>query len=310
MASRFLAVKRFWIVRKERAQYFGLLVLTFGLGATLASWPWKQTGAPEFLRAVAPRVGEALMIAPILALLVDEAAKRKLLREFAMDVSSNIIGRHLPGSMREAVREYLSVSLIRSQWSVTYTIAEIPDAPGYVRLHTRSEWELENRLEKGQTCPLSFSVEKSWFPEFGETEITRLGFEDPWGLESFDYFKGDKRLSPTLEGGFWQVPKKQINLPPHPHAAFKCWAECVEVYRSDFSTPFVAALPVNRLTVTVKYPDGKFKIGLLLSFEDSEIPDPSRSVGEVKWEVTKPMLVGQAFFTTWLRTDRNQTTTG
>jgi|ERR1035437_5987515 hypothetical protein len=309
MANPFHALKRFWMVRKERTKYFGLLLLTFALGATLASWPWQQTSVPEFFRAVTPRVGEALMIAPILALIVDGAAKRKLLREFAIDVSSNIIGRHLPASMREAAREHLSVSVIRSRWSVTYTIAEIPGAPGYVRLHTRSEWELENRLEKGQTCQLSFTVEKSWFPEVGETEITRLGFEDPSGFDSFDYCKGDKGLSLTLEGNMWAVAKKAINLPARPHPIFKCWAECDEVYRSDFSTPFVADSPIEFLIVTVKYPDGKFNVGLELSFEDSKLNNPWRSAGEVKWELSKPMLTGQAFFTTWSRTDRNQSTT-
>jgi hypothetical protein len=305
MVNPFLGVKRFWMVRAERVKYFGLLALSFGIGATGASWPWEQTRTTEVLRAVAPKVAEALMIAPILALMVDEAAKRKLLREFAVDVSSNIIGRHLPVSMREAVREYLSVSVIRSRWLVTYTITEIPSSPGYVKLHTRSEWELANRLEKSQACPLRFEVEKSWFPEVGETEITRLGFEDPYGIGSFDYRKGDERLGSTLQEGYWVVKGKPITLGPHPHPAFKCWAECDEVYPSNYSTPFVAALPVESLTVKVKYPDGRFKVGLQLSFEDS-IDNPSRSPGEVLWELSKPMLVGHAFYTTWLRTDTNK----
>lgn len=300
-------LRRFWRAGAQRAQYYCLLLLSFVFGATGASWPWQQTSAPEFLRAVVPKIAEALMIAPIIALMVDEAAKRKLLREFANDISSNIIGRHLPVSMREAVREYLSVSVIRRKWNVTYTITEIAGLAGYVKVHTHSEWELENCLEKSQACPFRFAVEKSWFPEVGETEITRFGLEDPYGVESFDYHMGDKELRPTLEEGDLVVTGKPIALPPKPHAPFKCWVECVEVYRSDYSTPYVAASPVERLTVRVRYPEGRFKIGLQLSFDDST-NSPLHSAGEVLWELSKPMLVGHSFFTTWSRTDRDQST--
>jgi hypothetical protein len=294
----FRSLERFWAVRKERPKYFGLLFITFALGTTAASLPWDRMRAPQFLRALIPGLGEALMIAPILALIVDDAAKRKLLREFAVDVSSNIIGRHLPATMREAIRQYLSVQIIRSRWCVTYTIREMPNTPGYILMHTRCEWDFENRSDKDMPCPYSFGVERSWFHEIGETQITRWGFQDPWNLKSFDYLRGDKRLNPTLEGDMWTV-RAQVSLPPHPHPVFTCWAECEEVYPNNFSAPFVAAYPVEHLTVIVRYPEGKFEIALLLSFEDSEVENPLRSTGEIRWDLSKPILPGQCFFTRW-----------
>jgi hypothetical protein len=237
----------------------------------------------------------------VLAVMVDEVAKRRLLREFAIDVSSNIIGRQLPEAMREDLRAYLSLGVIRSNWTVTYTIEEIDGKPGYVKLHTRSEWEVENRLAKEQAYGVTYSVEKSWFPEVGETQLTRLGVASPYPSESFDYHSGDRRISAKLEGGMWVAAPKCIHLPAHPHAVFRCWAESVEYYRSDFSTPFVAAIPVQRLSVVVRYPEGQFKVGLLLSFEDSEMSNPAVLPGEHKWEISKTMLPGQCFFTTWQR---------
>src|SRR5258708_155369 len=56
---------------------------------------------------VLPKVADALLIAPVLALVVDHAAKHNLLSEFARDVSSHIIGRNLPPSLREHIHSYL-----------------------------------------------------------------------------------------------------------------------------------------------------------------------------------------------------------
>ena len=112
-----------------KTKFHLLLLATFTLGLVLAFFPWTLLVAKLGLSwldrtdEVMHKIGDALLIAPILALAVDKAAKLELLKEFAKDVSSHIIGRQLPESMREYIRAYLDVEFLRSAWHVTYEIS-------------------------------------------------------------------------------------------------------------------------------------------------------------------------------------------
>src|SRR5215469_4709671 len=66
------------------------------LAAAFPAHP-KLTLLPDTLL----RVGDALIIAVVLAFLVDLNAKKELLREFLLETSAHIIGRQLPEQIRE-----------------------------------------------------------------------------------------------------------------------------------------------------------------------------------------------------------------
>jgi len=59
-----------------------------------------------------------MVVAVVLALVVDQAAKRRLLEEFASDVSTHIIGRRLPREFRKHIEQYQEADLIRTSWSM------------------------------------------------------------------------------------------------------------------------------------------------------------------------------------------------
>jgi hypothetical protein len=122
-------------------------------------------------------IGEALAIAAVIAYLVDEAAKRRLLTEFAQDVSQHIIGRLLPSGLRERMLQYLTVDFVRSNWTVIYELkvrhqqTNAGTFEKHVELMTESSYSMENRSPLDKTYIVAYEVMKKWFENLRAPEI-------------------------------------------------------------------------------------------------------------------------------------------
>ena len=120
--------------RRYRLLLFAAFLVGIGLASVRVECPtsWLRFGfVCGFLTEIPRKIGDALIIAPLLALLVDEAAKTKLLREFSLDVSSHIMGRMLPVKLRDHLTGYLQMFLVRTRWDITYYIEKWEGQPGY-----------------------------------------------------------------------------------------------------------------------------------------------------------------------------------
>src|SRR5258707_5944903 len=148
-------------------RYRLLLLGAFLLGLYLAVFNWhcpdayaRFTFPCSLLPEVPRKVGDALIIAPLLALIVDEAAKRKLIREFSLDISGHIIGRMLPVELRNHLHGYLQMFLVRTRWDITYTIEKWDGQPGYIKLSTISEYDMENHCGDPKDYEFVYRVEQ------------------------------------------------------------------------------------------------------------------------------------------------------
>ncbi len=99
----------------EKTKFQVSLLAAFTFGLFLAAYPWEGSASlmsnpnlRTFLMHVLPKIGEAFMIAPLLAIAVELAAAQELLKTFAYDVSHHIIGRLLPPELREHMLGYLN----------------------------------------------------------------------------------------------------------------------------------------------------------------------------------------------------------
>src|SRR5262249_35341770 len=134
----------------------------------------------ERLARACSGIGEALVIAAVIAYLVDEAAKRRLLKEFAEEVSEHIIGRLLPSGLRERMFQYLTVDFVRSNWTIIYELkvryvtdeaAKEKEKEQHVELITQSSYSMENRSPLDKTYTIGYEVMKKWFEHLREPEI-------------------------------------------------------------------------------------------------------------------------------------------
>lgn len=297
----------------DKARFRWALAVAFCLGLLLANWPW-ETRLPvlvhipmlgPFLPKVLQRIGEALIIAPILAIIVDAAAKRLLLKEFAENVSIHIIGRRLPQALREHIFTYLNKPVVRTKWTITYWIENWPQMPGYVKLTTASEYEIENRGEQMERYEFLYEVEDSWFPTVGEAHLKQVSISIP-GQKKREYDEATLEIrqkdSKELSGNkIFRIP---LDIPPTPSApspqsVSRFVAQSVECYRDSFDARFaVPLIPVIETTVVANYEKTEFKVQTYLSTRgDNRAIQRTELDRATKWHITVPLLPGQCIFT-------------
>jgi hypothetical protein len=293
----------------DTAKHRALLLLCALAGVLLVAAPWDNyITIPRFptlehsLQKIPVSLGEALIIAIFLIVLVDSAAKRRLLREFAEDVSLHIIGRWLPTELRSYLEEYLAFDIVRKSWTIRYNIEQCPGHAQYFRLFTYSDSDLENHGNRDRLCPARFEVEESFYPELGDAKILSCSAAaescvdnseiDPNDYDSFGY-PTDNKLPQTVENNS-QVIAGNLKIPAG--FTFRLKAEFVEWFRDGSSIPFFSTYPVLSTELIVNYPSQVLDVFVDLSYGDigSDASfEPIETGG--KWIFKKPMLPGQGF---------------
>jgi hypothetical protein len=273
----------------------------FVLGIVLVATPWERMIAlhnaswQDFARRIPVGLGEALIIAQILILMVDSAAKKTVLREFAENVSLHIIGRWLPIELRDDIEGYLARDLVRKEWKIVYNISEWPDQKGFEKLHTRIEYDMENRGRSPKDYEFAFELEESFFPELGKAKILscsgKPAVDDNRG-NRFDYPQ-DKKIRPVYKNNSVCI-YRLIRIPPGPGYHFE--AESEECFKDGSSIPFFTFYPVLSAELIVNYAKAKLEVFVDLSFGDiaKDAEEEETETGK-KWAFKKPMLPGQGF---------------
>lgn len=288
-------------------RYRLLLLGAFVVGLYLAVSDWHCPEAYaslvfpcKLLPEIPRKIGDALILAPLLALIVDEAAKRRLIEEFSLDVSSHIIGRLLPPELRKHLHGYLQMFIVRTRWDIIYTIEKWDGQPGYIKLETITEYDMDNRSEDPQDHEFIYSVEDSLYPCIGATQIIRVRLvEDTYDNEAlkaiikeengYKTFSSKKRLQPH-------------SAPKNPSYFFR--AESVECFRDSGFSPFTAIPPVLRATLSVWYPKKDFRLSLELTYDRDKSATKKEEISDgerqgTKWIMKGPILPGQGFIVRW-----------
>jgi hypothetical protein len=153
-------------------------VFLFVVGALLFI-PWRRLEEHPVLQEVAPRLGEALVIAGILALLVDPFLKARLQRDAARSIFEHMLGFDHEPELKAKLRDIVfNTTLYRRDFKLCCDITSATDSPEMVQLFLTSEYEVFNpSLEKKRyQVPLKFvSAERP-----ADCEVTQIiGDEQP-----------------------------------------------------------------------------------------------------------------------------------
>jgi hypothetical protein len=303
------------LLKSEEVRFQLRWIAILGIGAalivvsTFIKQPAKEpevSRATELLGKALSGVGEALAIAAVIAYLVDEAAKRKLLKEFAADVSEHIIGRILPEELREQMFQYLTLDFVRRDWRITYDLRLRPGTPSHVELVTTSEYVMENRSPLAKSFTVGYEVVEKWFaglqppdirsvvvdgqavyPNQGQTEMT-VSAE---GFLKLDSSKAD-RLTVLIPGRPDKKPPYKIDVK----------VVSAEYLGDTFYTSFDALHPViGGTTVKARYDPRELEVALYLSFADNKDaePQPPQNSQPDTWVVHRAILPGQGFLLRW-----------
>jgi hypothetical protein len=319
---------------KRSFGFYGLLLSVFGGGLLFAALPWEGwISLPSvpliqaILRSALPKLGDALMIAPVLVVLIERAAAHELLDAFAENASSHIIGHLLPKELRQHMLKYLNASFVRTRWFIEYKIQELQDAPGFLEVRIMNEYEVENRSYSKRDFKFTYSIEANCHHQDGSSiehvramlvagdkpivECDRTKLEElntaakeaekkrkTTGVDPTEKEDGTVRGDGEIvrEGGFITYRR---DVPVAPNATYQYLTESVERLPKCYSAPFVSKWPVLITTVRILYPKDKLSVDLHLSFADSNVLMPTELVDGVEWIVFEPILPGQCLFAKW-----------
>jgi hypothetical protein len=315
-------ISNFFRSEKTRFRLRWIAILTVGAGLIVISTLIKANSKADTESSVEEElwaracsgIGEALAIAAVIAYLVDEAAKRKLLKEFAENVSEHIIGRLLPSGLRERMFQYLTVDFVRSNWTVIYELNVFKqDVAGkteqHVQLSTTSSFVMENRSPLTKSYTVGYEVMKKWFQNLREPDIRSVKVNGQFvnGCQLIESSGGFVKLNPDVATGLVvDIPGHALNHEAH---TAKVELKLAEYLGHTFYTSFEALHPVVGPTyVAAKYNADKLEVALSLSFADDNDaayvrPEPGETL---RWMIGKPILPGQGFVLRWRPTPAAQ----
>jgi hypothetical protein len=237
-----------WLVRGKPFVSFLLTTgILFSLGAIL------QLGWLPYLRSqFSESLGDALVIAGILALTVDYYLKNRVLREVSADVSKYLIGYQLPGEVQDRIKGLLQTAWVRRNCNVRCRLTELHDKPGHVRLDVTISDEMENITN--ETLPYTDTLE---FEKHDPERIVELRCDSEDKRASY-YLTGaalnDAIKEKKDEYGVMVAQGKRIRIPPVRQAKHK--------YR--FTAKYEVTYPENYSDlVSFKWPT----IGVSIEFE-------------------------------------------
>ncbi|MBV9772166.1 MAG: hypothetical protein JOZ32_21515 [Bryobacterales bacterium] len=286
------------------------MLLLVGLGLALVPWSGFM---PVFfgsavLAEVLKEIGEAFLIAFVLAIVVGSAEKLKLLDEFAEHISLHIMGRKLPRQLRDHVEQYLGATFVRPKMYVTYRIEAWDGKLDRVRLRKEIRYQLENCSEDEVTYEWQYRIDDSWFPDVTAT-IDRMRKSTPKTENKFqEYTDQELEKKITSEAGGRRFREK---LPIPGNASgdsgsvpkYEFIADSTECFPSGHSEHLTATHPILFTELTVEYDKKQFDVSVYLPLADPnkafQDPRGTETANGKFWRIQQPILPGQSFFTIW-----------
>jgi hypothetical protein len=136
----------------------------------LPDWPW--------LFEIGSKLGDAMVIAAILAFAVDNYVKRTLVSEVAKDAIDFAVGYALPFEVKTHLRDILRLPCVRQNLVFSYEFREMPPLPGYpdhfFQVTCITTYEILNLTHGPINFEVRTSVQKSQLPGLPPNQLCRL----------------------------------------------------------------------------------------------------------------------------------------
>jgi hypothetical protein len=206
-----------------------------------------------FLGHAAEGIGEALIIAGVLALTVDSYVKEHLLKEASQDIAMYLVGYQLPAEIQGTIKDLMSTNLVDRDVHLHYQLSLPKQSPGKVLAEVTLTYYVDNISNKKCSYKQRVYQHNTFSPAFLEL---RCDSNDEQGK----YHLGVPELSLQLtgkEGEFVaEVSGPQIQLRPRSgNFRYQFTAKFTLLYPQDFSDFFVFDDPTIGVIITAGYPD-------------------------------------------------------
>jgi formiminoglutamase len=118
------------------------------------------------------KIGEAFLIAAILAAIVDPFLKGELLEEVSKEALSFAAGYVLPDPLKTLLKRIIKVPYTRERFRITLSLSDIPNHPCFVRLTMHTSYDVVNQIETAvKCCTIRTAIERGRWPNIGRSEL-------------------------------------------------------------------------------------------------------------------------------------------
>lgn len=159
----------------EHLRFWLLVSIMFVVGVLLINEtpihhiPYIERVGHHFLE----KLGDALVIAALLAYPVDQYLKSRLLREVSRDVLSFTAGHDVPGEMKNVITDILRRPYARRHFRIRFSLHPVtfPGPLSCVRLEMLTSYEVHNLTHQMIPYTLQSAIEKSYLSQHEPSTI-------------------------------------------------------------------------------------------------------------------------------------------
>jgi hypothetical protein len=268
--------------RRPDVQSFRVTVLAFfGIGSVLIFSP-----VPFLDQSFAHSLGDALIIAAILAITVDFYLKDRVLREVSADVSKYLVGYRLPGEVQDRIRSLLQTRWIKRNCRIRLRLIDLKD--GTVRIEIKASRNVENIT----TEDASFHDKIAYERHLPQT-IVEMRCDSADAKAQYRIPGNGLAVEKADEPGVMEGVGRTIKIPPVHESAGTYYQFTIAYegsYPENYSDIFAFDLPTINVVVEAECAPG-FRVTL----PPADIATPNR------WEYNRLFLTGEHIRYRWER---------
>jgi hypothetical protein len=244
-------------------------------------------------------LGEALIIAAIVAAVVDPYAKFRLGKEVGREIAKETAGQHLPLELRQALESIQEINLYLLRMAVDVELEKVDSHPGLLKWRMTMHYEVENASWNKRSFEHRVSISDS-----------RAESADGKVIEVAHYLNGAcqyrlrepdqelNRMCKKEEGTTFfthEAPRKISSS--RQGAAEKCeYFNSTERLVADSEVQVIqVSLPTVGVVVTVRHPQG-VSINTSLEYVDGSVPEcpDGEKKGRVwRWKSSRAYLTNE-----------------
>jgi hypothetical protein len=249
------------------------------------------------------KLGDAFIIASLLAFTVDSYLKKRLIE----DISPLIRGAHLPIELRREIDKIVRTELYRSDFEQTYKFEYIDASEEHIRLTTITNFFVNN--PSSSPCPFEYIVwmDKLDYIPNQDLRLIRAGasgvLDSDKKPEGYDRF--DLKFGPTAEGDAFEwkrlhyIPVSFANQVENSAGQARFWYETSQIFQSQDEMTFYSLCATVRHRISVAAPNN-LVVNLTIGYsnEDAIQKIPNKEKPTV-WYLPVALLPMSAMTVNW-----------
>jgi hypothetical protein len=297
----------------SRLKFWGVLIGLVLLGIALDSlpdsakllpkWPMLvRLASQPWLMDLLNKLGDAAIIAAILAVAVDGYVKQKLVSEVAREAVDFAVGYALPQQVKQHIQHILRMPFVRQNVAFTYEFAATAsgaNADEYLEVKCTASYDIVNLTDRDMKFNVRTAVQKAHYPGLGENRLCLLQVAGLRRSETNLKELAKKQEGRTTTDVLYTSVTEEVVIPHGAQKGVPVVTKRVSYHRRDDDI-FLDILPPPSLGLTLKVKGLRgYEVGASFGASESSTAKYEPDKDEWTWKVEDVVLPGSHLYLAW-----------